>query len=499
VPESATSDLAALQKALDALNTLQVAIKLVREHLAALQRQVKGWDWVLIFDSKREFVGVSRKGTNGEIEFPADSLHCVEIRSDCEWLPKHVDSLWEAQPAADRALAELPASVTNTLDALTGSPWLASVRRHCLDKMLAWPGEKHHQTSMAAEKVHGSVTDLLEKAEKYDPFPTWEHFEELILGYKSDLIAVRHAALPRPATPAASHPARLGGLVAVNIRQVIEDANLACKAWHVLGGGWDGRMLEHRPNGSPAPHSDSQPKCIRAWFVPNKDDRKEIKYTEKRTPDGEERVVMCADEYRKAFKHYWNQLNDARRRLVALLYGGDIAVLDCDLETRDTLKTMWSVIETIPDSPPEFRIEGKQDFGGNTAWLLGSLADELESRLQPKPPDKPAAPLVLQGPDMDLDSEEAAIVALLREVGHRLTTSQILSEFSKRNEPKAESTTKLKLSQLVRRRVLNNRSDSQPRGYSTKVAAGFSTCLAQVLAIPDRKVMRRGKRGPYPA
>lgn len=68
-------------------------------------------------------------------------------------------------------------------------------------------------------------------------------------------------------------------------------------------------------------------------------------------------------------------------------------------------------------------------------------------------------------PQMDLDGEEAAIVALLREVGYRLTTSQILSEFSKRNDVKAESTTKLKLSQLVRRKVLSNRSDSQPRGY----------------------------------
>jgi len=191
VPEAAKSDLAALQNALDALNALQVAIQLVREHLAAVQRQLGTWDWELNFDLYGKFIGVSRKRNAGELEYPADSIYCIDIQSHCEWLPKYVDSLWEAQPKVDGALRELPSRLTDKLDALTQSPWVASVRRHCVDKVLAWPGEMHHQTSLAAEKVHGRITELLDKAAKYDPFPTWKQFEELIAGYKSDLIAIR--------------------------------------------------------------------------------------------------------------------------------------------------------------------------------------------------------------------------------------------------------------------------------------------------------------------
>ena len=193
--ETPSRDLVALQNALDTLNSLHVAIGLVRDHLERLQRQTHKWGWKPVFNRKGEFIGVSRIGSGGEIEFPADSLHCVEIASHCEWLPKYVDSLWKELPAADKALGELPVGLTSKLDALTKSPWLASVRRHCLDKVLAWPGESHHQTSMASEKVHGSILELLEKAKKFEPFETWKEFEQLILGYKADLIAIRDAVV----------------------------------------------------------------------------------------------------------------------------------------------------------------------------------------------------------------------------------------------------------------------------------------------------------------
>jgi hypothetical protein len=52
---------------------------------------------------------------------------------------------------------------------------------------------------------------------------------------------------------------------------------------------------------------------------------------------------------------------------------------------------------------------------------------------------------------MDQDEDERQIVKLLESIGHRLTTDQILSEFSKRGQVKAESTTKLKLSTLIKK------------------------------------------------
>lgn len=64
-----------------------------------------------------------------------------------------------------------------------------------------------------------------------------------------------------------------------------------------------------------------------------------------------------------------------------------------------------------------------------------------------------------------LDPEEEAIVGLIVSVGHRLTTTQILSEFNRRGIIKAESTIKGKLAQLTKREVLVNRSDTSPKGY----------------------------------
>jgi hypothetical protein len=65
----------------------------------------------------------------------------------------------------------------------------------------------------------------------------------------------------------------------------------------------------------------------------------------------------------------------------------------------------------------------------------------------------------------DLDPEEEEIVALLMRQGKRLTTSQILSEFSRLGKPKGESTIRGKLAQLTRRKVLVNRTDTRPQGY----------------------------------
>jgi hypothetical protein len=70
------------------------------------------------------------------------------------------------------------------------------VRRHCVDVVLKWPGEVGHQTSYAAQKVHGSVTELLELTGKNDPFPTWENYLELIAGYGHDLFSIRDAVVP---------------------------------------------------------------------------------------------------------------------------------------------------------------------------------------------------------------------------------------------------------------------------------------------------------------
>ena len=69
-------------------------------------------------------------------------------------------------------------------------------------------------------------------------------------------------------------------------------------------------------------------------------------------------------------------------------------------------------------------------------------------------------------PPAPADDEEQAIIDLIRSVGHRLTTSQLLSEFEHRGQIKAESTIKLKLGRMVRAGLLTNRQDVRPpKGY----------------------------------
>lgn len=203
MPDPAKSDLAALNNALAALNALQVALQILGDDLASLQRQTKDLD--LHFD-KGKFIGTSWKSNPGEIH-PADGPDCIGIQSDCEWLPRRVEALWESHSETNKALDELPHSLTDKLDRLIrGGLWVALVRRHCVDKVLAWPGEKHHQLSRASEKVLGTVPELLKKAAKYDPIQTWNEFQELILGYKADLIAVRGEVQPKPDASVDSSP-----------------------------------------------------------------------------------------------------------------------------------------------------------------------------------------------------------------------------------------------------------------------------------------------------
>lgn len=200
MPQAAVNSLNALNDALNALNSLEVAINLVREHLRDLQREADGYTIVLDRQGKVERILYS---PTGEEEWPADDSEGshISLRSNCEWLIKHIDALWEAHRIADQVLGQLPQRLIEKLDALTSSPWLASARRNCLDVILKWPGEKSHQTSYAATKVHGNVNELLKLALERDPFPTWMKYEELIAGYRHDLFAIRDVAQVPEATP----------------------------------------------------------------------------------------------------------------------------------------------------------------------------------------------------------------------------------------------------------------------------------------------------------
>jgi hypothetical protein len=87
-------------------------------------------------------------------------------------------------------------------------PWVASVRRNCLDNILKWPGESAHQTSYASEKVAGNVAELLEKAKKRSPYATWLDFENQLKEYGHDLFSIRDAVQPK--ANAAKEAAREG-------------------------------------------------------------------------------------------------------------------------------------------------------------------------------------------------------------------------------------------------------------------------------------------------
>ncbi len=240
-----SSDLEALNKALDALNSLQVAIQLVREGLDAIQRDSKYH--LLHFDAKGVFTGMSWHNTPHEI-WPAECSDCVLIQSHCEWLPKHVNSLWMSHAEADRAVAMLPRRLTDRLDKISNTDWVSSVRFNCLDKVLKWPGEIAPQTSWTAVKVAGTIPKLLRYAADYDPLPTWAHFERLIAGYREQLVAIRHAVQPTSEKENRSAPMsktemarRITGRTNARLRDVesiLEQHDLK----HIEGNKWSVRL-----------------------------------------------------------------------------------------------------------------------------------------------------------------------------------------------------------------------------------------------------------------
>ncbi len=204
----------ALNRALTALNSLSVSLELAASCLASLRKTVT---WAeLQFDHNDDL----KCATFRHSRLPISESSMVQIRSDCEWLPKYVEALWEAYPEADGAIVGLPVKVAGRLDALTGTPWISSVRRNCLDEILKWPGERYHQTSYAAKKVFGRIEDLLQYANEFDPFPTWEGYQDLLASYRSDLFAVRDVELsesvPRSAADSAGASAVIDDLVTLD-------------------------------------------------------------------------------------------------------------------------------------------------------------------------------------------------------------------------------------------------------------------------------------------
>lgn len=201
MPDSLDCDREALNRALSALTDLQVNIQLIAEYLEKIQRHANYHD--LYFDSDGDFVGMSWKHDPKEC-YLATSEECFNESSNCEWLRKHIDELADRYFSADRALWMLPDRLLDVMDRLTGTPWLAAVRSHCLDNIMKWPGEAAHQTSYASKKILGTTDELLANAEKHSPFATWEGYIRLLQQYGHDLFAIRHYVLPKPALTDAS-------------------------------------------------------------------------------------------------------------------------------------------------------------------------------------------------------------------------------------------------------------------------------------------------------
>jgi hypothetical protein len=136
-------------------------------------------------------------------------------------------------------------------------------------------------------------------------------------------------------------------------------------------------------------------------------------------------------------------------------YPDDPSITDdwqCEYELRWYLKVLDD--GRFSSRPPE-------DFGASVEVRVcddvfaatWTLLDEL---LKPQGPPRPEPH----------DDEEREVIELIRSVGHRLTTTQLLSEFGQRGQIKAESTVKLKLSRMVAAGLLTNRQDVRPhKGY----------------------------------
>lgn len=68
-------------------------------------------------------------------------------------------------------------------------------------------------------------------------------------------------------------------------------------------------------------------------------------------------------------------------------------------------------------------------------------------------------------PDPRLNESEADIVKVLQNSGHRLTTTEILSELAKTGCEPSEGMTKQTLAAMVRHKLLTNDRNANPRGY----------------------------------
>jgi hypothetical protein len=228
------SDFDALTAALDALNSLQVALTLVSEHLAKLQRATSYCDLRFARDGSLEGASFLPTSLASEGE-PLSEFQMDDIRFHCKWLAEYIDSLWQAHAIADRAILGLPRTLIKTLDALTGSPWVATVRRNCLDLVLKWPGETHHQTSYAATKVFGRADELLKKAKDSAPFAAWSEFDRLLATYRHDLFAVRDAAQnsqPAATSVESAHESdQSGGQQVTQRRRKVDPATDARDKW----------------------------------------------------------------------------------------------------------------------------------------------------------------------------------------------------------------------------------------------------------------------------
>lgn len=101
------------------------------------------------------------------------------------------------------------------------------------------------------------------------------------------------------------------------------------------------------------------------------------------------------------------------------------------------------------------------DSPGMTVQLLAQARIELlASAAAWKYPDKPIGSVTICAPDLENPTEKE-IVEALRKVGHRMTTDVLLTKAIGGTTSYAKGV----LANLVRRGVLNNRSDVRPRGY----------------------------------
>jgi hypothetical protein len=112
-----------------------------------------------------------------------------------------------------------------------------------------------------------------------------------------------------------------------------------------------------------------------------------------------------------------------------------------------------------------------QDYPG---WLgirltidiqLGDEKDQIRHRLPsvrpiPAAPPAPAIPAACPSGSLADDIER-----ILREVGHRLTTREIVRELGRRGLGRAESTIKVILSEMVDDGKIDNQQEGNPRGY----------------------------------